>query len=38
MPKALVTSILYKNNGNFYLITANHVFKNHDYKKIGILE
>ncbi|MCG3706940.1 hypothetical protein L5F43_10665 [Aliarcobacter butzleri] len=37
MPKALATSVLYKNNGNFYLITASHVFKDHDYKKIGIL-
>lgn len=37
MPKALATSVLFKNNDNFYLITASHVFKDHDHKKIGIL-
>lgn len=34
MPKALAAPIIYKNNGNSYLITANHVFKNYDYKKL----
>lgn len=37
MPSALATSILYEKSNNFYLITASHVFKNHNPKKIGLL-
>lgn len=36
-PEALATCVLYQDGDSFYLITARHVFKNHDHTKIGIL-
>lgn len=36
-PIALATCVLYENDGNYYLITASHVFERDEPKKVGIL-
>jgi len=37
IPNALASSVLYRNQENYYLITAKHVFNNQEEWDIGIL-